>query len=182
MDFHSVFKFLITEFSRLKIDFALIGGFALQATGVTRTTRDIDLVVLGIDSPTIKEIMLSHGYTIAHESEDVINFTGKVFDLGRVDFLLAHREYAVAMLKRAEEKPVLSGKFKVKVVRPEDLIGLKVQACANDPSRVRQDMADIESIIRMNKSHLNMDLVREYFGLFAKESELEAMLKGTENA
>jgi len=46
MDFLLVFKFLITTLKRQEINFALIGGFALQVAGITRTTRDIDLVIL----------------------------------------------------------------------------------------------------------------------------------------
>lgn len=182
MDFFTVLRFIVDEFSRRKIDFALIGGFALQAAGITRTTRDIDLVVLSEFSPVIKELMLSHGYTLLHGSEDIMNFEGKKFELGKVDFLLAHRDYAVAMLKRAAEKPVLNGSLKVKVVGPEDIIGLKVQACANDPSRTRQDMADVEAVIKLNRKNLNMALVREYFQLFDKEPELEAILKVVDNA
>lgn len=182
MDFTTVFRFLIAEFSRRKIDFALVGGFALQAAGVTRTTRDIDLVILSQASPVVKELMLSHGYTLAHESGDILNFIGKDFALGRVDFILAHREYAVTMLKRAKESPVLNGNFTVKVISPEDIIGLKVQACANDPARLRQDMADVEAVIRYNIKTLNMTLVREYFQLFEMTGTLEAILKGVDNA
>jgi len=177
MDFLLVFKFLITTLKRHKIDFALIGGFALQAAGITRTTRDVDLVILSKDVTKIKDIMLKHGYELIHESEDVLNFAGKKFELGRVDFLLAHRKYALAMLERAKEKPVLGGRFKIKVVRIEDLIGLKLQASANDPERLRQDMADIEQLIRNNYSKLDMSLVKEYFQLFDREQDLQGIVK-----
>lgn len=50
MNFALILKFLIENFTREKIDFALIGGFALQAAGVTRITQDIDLLVLSEDS------------------------------------------------------------------------------------------------------------------------------------
>ena len=59
------------------------------------------------------------------KSEDVITFYGQRVELGRVDFLLAHRKYAVAMLGRAEKQGIFGGKFKIKVVRIEDQIGLK---------------------------------------------------------
>ncbi len=97
MDFLLVFKFLITTLKRQEIDFALIGGFALQVADITRTTRDIDLVILAKDVQKIKDIMLKTGYELIHESEDILNFAGKKFELGRVDFLLAHRKYALAI-------------------------------------------------------------------------------------
>lgn len=71
MNFMLVFRFLINKFEQNNIAFALIGGFALQAAGVTRTTKDIDLLVLSKDSQKIKDVMLSHGYDLIHESEDL---------------------------------------------------------------------------------------------------------------
>jgi predicted nucleotidyltransferase len=182
MNFALVFKFLIENFAREKISFALIGGFALQAAGVTRTTRDIDLLVLSEDSPKIKEIMVKHRYELLHESGEALNFVSKDFELGRVDFLLAHRSYTLAMLKRAAEEPVLDGKCKIKVLRVEDQIGLKVQASSNDPRRMHQDMADIKMLIVSRYPKLDMKLLREYFSLFKREGELEDILKEAKDA
>jgi len=182
MDFALIFKFLIENLSREKIDFALMGGFALQAAGVTRTTQDIDLLVLSEDSPKIKGIMLKHGYEVLHESEEVLNFTSKNFELGRVDFLLARRKYTLAMLKRARKEPVLGGKFKIKVLSAEDQIGLKVQASSNNPKRLHQDMADVRMLLENNFSKLDINLIREYFRLFGRERELDDMIKEIKNA
>ena len=177
MDFLLVFKFLVNTLQDNKISFALIGGFAMQCAGVTRTTLDIDLIILSENAPKIKEIMLSHGYNLIHESEDILNFVGKKFELGRVDFLLAHRKYTLAMLKRAKGKSMLDGQLKVKVLRPEDLIGLKIQSSSNDPQRLKQDMADITALITNNYSRLDTTLIKEYFSLFNREKELKTILK-----
>ena len=177
MNFALVSKFLIEVFTREKIDFALIGGFALQAVGIARTTFDIDMLVLSKNSAKIKEIMLRYGYDLIYESKDVLNFVGKKMELGRVDFLLAHRKYALAMLERAEEKEIFEGKFKIKVIKIEDLIGLKVQSSSNDPDRLHKDMADIGLLIRTNYAKLDFNLLREYFNLFNRETELEDIIK-----
>jgi len=182
MNFTLIFKFLVENLSREKINFALIGGFALQAAGVTRTTQDIDLLVLSENSPKIKEIMLKHGYELLYESEEVLNFTSKNFELGRVDFLLACRKYTLAMLKRAEKKPVLGGKFKIKVLIAEDQIGLKVQASSNNPKRLYHDMADVRMLLENNLSKLDLRRIREYFTLFDRERELDDMIKEIKNA
>ena len=182
MNFALIFKFLVENLSREKINFALIGGFALQAAGVTRTTQDIDLLVLGENSPKIKEIMLKHGYELLYESEEVLNFTSKNFELGRVDFLLARRKYTLAMLKRAKEESILGGKFKIKVLKAEDQIGLKVQASSNNPKRLYQDMADVRMLLENNFPKLDIKLIREYFTLFGREKELDDMVKEMKNA
>jgi hypothetical protein len=182
MNFESVFRLLIENFQKNKINFAVIGGFALHVAGYTRATKDIDFLVAKEAIPKIKTLMLSYGYELLHESEDVSNFLGKMRELGKVDFLHAHRKYARAMLAKAEEKEILEGKFKVKVVKPEDLIGLKVQSSSNDPSRFHQDMADIEAVIGANYKTMDMDLIKEYFDLFDRGKELKEILKKLKDA
>ena len=176
MNFEAVFRLLLGHFDKQKIHFALIGGFALHASGYMRTTQDIDFLVADEDVGKVTTILLSLGYEILHQSTDVTNFTGKLRELGRVDFLHARRSYTRKMLERAIEHVVLKGKFKVKTILPEDIIGLKVQASANDKNRYAQDMIDIETLMRLHRGQLNLELVREYFTLFNKQKELEDIL------
>lgn len=102
--------------------------------------------------------------------------------MGRVDFLLAHRKYTKAMLLRAKDKKIFDDKINIKVVTPEDLIGLKVQSSVNDPERYHQDMADIEELIKANYKKLNIGQVREYFEIFKKTEELDKILGRIKNA
>lgn len=176
MDFEAVVKLLFSEFDKQRIRFAVIGGFALQAAGLSRMTHDIDFLIHIEDAPKAKAILTSIGYDISHESKDAINFWGKLKSLGGVDFIIAHRKYALAMLQRAQGKEIIAG-YHAKVVVVEDLIGLKLQAAVNDPARASQDMADIEWIIRHHRKDLDLTLLREYFGLFEKLPELEKILK-----
>ena len=182
MNFSRVFKFLIEALNRRNIDFALIGGVALQSAGVSRTTQDIDLLILGKNAGDIKDIMLSRDYELIHESEDVLNFVGRKVELGRVDFLLAHRKYTFAMLKRAKEKDIFEKRFKIKVLDIEDLIGLKVQSSSSDPQRLYQDLADIELLIRNNFASLDLGILKEYFELFGRKKELDKMINAIKNA
>ena len=177
MDFESVFRLLLENFKKYRINAALIGGFALHVGGYSRATEDIDFLVAREDMPKVKKLLFSFGYQLLHESEDVSNFAGGLKELGRVDFLHAHRSYAKAMLERAPETDILNGQFKVKVITPEDLIGLKVQSSSNDAGRYHLDMADIEEMIRSNYKNLKLDLIEEYFKLFHREAELKKILE-----
>jgi hypothetical protein len=67
----------------------------------------------------------------------------------------------------------------LRVVSPEGLIGLKLQALVNDPRRT-QDLADIRALIRANRATLNMAEVREFFRLFDREALLEELLNDPE--
>lgn len=181
MDFQTVFRIISDEFSRHKIDFAVIGGFALSVAGYQRATEDIDLLIARRDLSAVKKIMSSVGFELLYESKDVATFLGKMKELGRVDFLLAHRKYATDMLNRANTQRILSGEISVRVITPEDLIGLKVQSSSNDSSRYSQDIADIEAILRNNKK-LDFALIRDYFILFDRGKECEDLLKKIKNA
>jgi hypothetical protein len=181
MDFATVLRFIIEKFEQEKIAFAIIGGFALQFSGITRATRDIDLLVSSSDSNRVKEIITGYGYKIIHESEDILNFISDKPELGRVDFLLAHRKYATAILQRAQEKEIFGGKLKLKVITVEDQIGLKIQSSSNDPQRRAQDMADIELLIKNNYPNLDLAILGEYFDLFERRQELDSIIKRIKN-
>ena len=182
MDFEKVLTFLLKNFTKYNIRYAMIGGFALHAAGYTRATEDIDFLILKDDMPKVKKLLLSLGYHIAHESEDVINFIGALEELGQIDFILAHRTYTKNMLKRAIECEILKGQFKVKVITPEDIIGLKVQSSSNDPGRHSRDRADIEELMKRHGDKLDLKLLKEYFSLFGREDELKELLGKIKNA
>jgi predicted nucleotidyltransferase len=182
LNFESVFRILSENFQAHGIRFAVIGALAMHAAGYSRTTEDVDFLIDKDDFPKVKKIMFSLGYRLLHESEDASNFVGQLKELGQVDFLHAHRRYAKNMLRRAEECDILDGKFEVKVLKPEDIIGLKIQASTNDPKRLTRDLADIERLLQVNSQKLDMNIIREYFSLFEREPELDAILKRLENA
>src|SRR4029077_483069 len=110
-----------------------------------------------------------------HRTEDVANYVSSEPDLGQVDFLFAHRKYALEMLRRAVKRDVLGRS--VKVLKAEDLIGLKVQSSSNDPKRAAKDRADIEDLMRRNAQNLDWEVVREYFVVFGREQEYELLRK-----
>jgi len=174
MDFEKVYKMLIKEFQNKKVDFALIGGQAMFFMKVTRATFDIDFMVNLNDADKVDDIMKSSGYEIVYRTDDVANYVSENQELGQVDFLFAHRKYSIKMLENAVKKKVFD--YEIKIIRAEDLIGLKVQAMVNDNKRWYQDMADIEKIIDKNYNEINIEKVKEYFVLFDIENEFRRII------
>jgi predicted nucleotidyltransferase len=81
------------------------------------------------------------------------------------------------MMSRAENKPVFNDSLQVKTLRPEDIIGLKIQAFHNDPgNRYFVDVPDIQQLLTLHGQSMDMGLVREYFRLFKKENLLDEWL------
>lgn len=112
--------------SQQGIAHALIGGFALAVYGQHRATVDIDFLADGTKKDLIKSSFLKKAFTLKYESNEVLQFTGPGF----VDILLANRPLSQEMLKQAIQNQELG----IYVVRPEDIVGLKIQAYKNDSS------------------------------------------------
>jgi len=177
VNFRKVLKIIIKEFERNDIKYALIGGFALGALGIPRTTLDLDFLVDLNDINTVKDIMQRLGYTCVYQSRDVSQFVSDLKIFGEIDFIHAFRNYSQNALKRAIEVTVFKGKLKIKVLNPEDIIGFKLQAIANDKSRHNRDFADIDAIVEKYNTNLDWDLLKQYFSLFKMEKEFKKYKK-----
>jgi hypothetical protein len=178
MNFKAVLKTLFRRFSEAGVEAALSGGLALSTMGVFRFTKDIDFVVLEEWIGAVEAIMTELGYEKQDfSSAEILSFISPLKVLGQVDFLVARRTYSRAMVKRAREMPVMDGEVRMKVLLIEDVIGLKLQALANDPkNRYAVDAPDIQRLLKLHGSRLNIALVREYFRLFQKEDLLNEWL------
>lgn len=177
MDFAIVLESLIKKFKTQNIDFAMIGAFAVGSAGYIRVTDDLDFIVPLSDSKKIHDIMVNLDYKSIQFTNEFATYASDIEIFGRVDFLFAHREISSKMLKRAKEKPLFGGKMTVKVLDPEDIIGLKIQSIVNNPDRTVKDSIDIENIIKINRDSLDMGQIREYFKLFNREDDLNKILE-----
>jgi N12 class adenine-specific DNA methylase len=172
MDLRRVLLELHAALDAEAIEHALIGGLALAAHGAARATVDLDFLADGLRAADVDRVLSERGYDTLHRSENAGNYVSEDPVRGRVDFLFVTRARGRAILARAAPAEVLG--TSLRVVDASDLIGLKVQACSNDPTRSRQDLADIEKLLRSAK--IDLDRVREYFRIFDREADLDALL------
>lgn len=152
---------------------ALIGGFALPFHGVRRATGDVDFLVEAQGADALHEALAAAGYETLHRSHDAANYRGRETPLIGVDVLYARRPPTLAMLGRAA---IPRGGGDVPVVDVEGLIGLKLQALVNDPTRRRQDEADIVALLTLHLPSLDRALLAEYFALFDRQDDLTRFL------
>lgn len=152
---------------------ALIGGFALPFHGIRRATGDVDFLVEASGADVLHDALVRAGYATLHRTSDVANYRASGSIGSGIDVLYARRQPTLAMLERAR---VVAGPAAVPVVDVEGLIGLKVQAIANDPRRRRQDEADIVQLMTLHLPSLNLALLAEYFALFDRADALERFL------
>lgn len=172
MDYEIVLARLLDGFQRLHIRYALMGGFALGALGAPRATQDLDFLVHRDDLARLHDLLTSLSYRRIHHSENVSQYQGESVVWGFLDFIHAFRDLSLAMLERALEKPIFSSSKMIKVLTPEDVIGLKVQAMANQPKRKARETADIQALAAANPK-LDWARVEEFYQLFDMIGELE---------
>ena len=163
-------KQAVAAFTGCKTTPALIGGLALAAHQVVRATRDVDFLADADDADRLHEILLALGYRCVHRSEDAANYLRE--DEG-LDLLYAHRPVARRLLSEAVEHKTAMGPMRV--ISAEGLIGFKLQALVNNPSRSR-DLEDIRALLRAQRGRLNIDEVREYFAMFDRVEMLDGLL------
>lgn len=163
-------KQALAAFTGCKTPPALIGGLALAAHQVVRATRDVDFLVDADDADRLHGILLDLGYRCVHRSEDAANY---LRDDEGLDLLYAHRPVARRLLGEASERSTALGSLRV--ISAEGLIGFKLQAMVNNPSRGR-DLDDIRALLRAQRGKLNMAEVRDYFALFDRKELLDELL------
>jgi len=166
MNFRSILSVLIEKFKENEIRYALMGGLALGLWGVGRSTVDIDFLVDRGDLSKIDRVMQELGYECKFKSENVSQYVSPLKIYGEVDFLHAFREASLEMLKRAIEIDILEGSLKIKVLKPEDLIGLKFQAIKNNPLREQTDIEDIKALLSILRGNLDWSEIEEYAKTF----------------
>lgn len=156
-----------TALDNAGVSHALIGGFALASYGQHRATADIDLLAEGSKKELIKKNLVQSGFTLRHESQEVLQFDG----LGFLDILLANRPLSLEMLKKAK----MNNELGIYILKPEDLIGLKIQDYKNDSSRELQDKADIQKLLQVQD--IDTDLVKKYAELFNEWAPIQKLFE-----
>ena len=160
MKFKKTFQLLIDFFERERIDYALIGAFALKAYGYTRATQDVDFIARQKDQKKIIANLESLGFETFYSSTGYSNHLHPLSGLGRIDFVYVKGDTAESIFKEAV-RILLFDNLTVPVVRPEHIVALKVFAMKNDPDRALREMADIKELLSLPE--INLQEVREYF-------------------
>lgn len=177
MDIIKVLSILSKEFKAKDIHYAVIGGLAMNLLGLTRTTIDLDLIVLSEDTLKLKKLLESLGYSCVYTSENVSQYTSSSQMLGEIDIIHAFRSASLKMLKRCKHVPVFNNTFLLDVLMPEDIIGLKLQALVNDEDRRIRELADIEMILSHFKNDIQWDIIEDNFNIFDQKPLFEELRK-----
>ncbi len=144
--------------------------------GMGRTTVDIDFLVHRDDMEKVDAIMSEMGYECRYRTENVSQYVSPLRVFGEIDFLHAFREASLHMLMRAEKKKAF-GKLSINTLRPEDLIGLKLQAIKNNPQRKLREMEDILFLVKTYKDSMDWSLIEKYAKILSMQEIYEEISK-----
>ncbi|MGB3562575.1 MAG: hypothetical protein WBH85_10635 [Thermoanaerobaculia bacterium] len=142
------------------LGYALIGGHALAALGLARTTLDLDLVVESRGRDALVAYLETDGYATLHLSAGYSNHLHSNPERGRIDCVYVGGETAAQLFAGVRHMTGPGGET-VPVPRPEHLAAMKAMAMKNDPGRRLQEMADI--LFLLGLPGVELDAVRAYF-------------------
>ena len=178
MDFKTVITMLLSRFEKHGVRYGLMGGFALGLWGVGRATVDLDFLVDRADLAKVDASMSDMGYECKFRSDNVSQYISPIKIYGEIDFIHAFRQASVEMLQRTMEMKIFNGELTIRVLVPEDIIGLKLQAIRNDPRRREQDMEDIKALVVSRQGKLNWKLIKEYAEILDAADLLKEFKRG----
>jgi len=175
MNFELVIHALLEILEGQQIRYGVVGGFALGLLGVPRATMDVDLLVHRDDLARLDEALRRVGFQRVVSTENVSHYEHSDAVWGSIDVLHAFRPHALGMLTRTRGVALFDRT--IRVLQPEDIIGLKVQAMANNPLRAAKEQVDIESLVEAYSATLDWTRIKEYFDLFEMSELLERLRK-----
>lgn len=185
MNFLKVIREVVGALEGAGVRYATIGGFAMALRGVQRATVDLDFILMLDDLAKADEILRRFGYERAFHSKNVSHYVSSEGDWGRIDLLHAFRGPSLSMLRRADRIEIEAG-VSLPVVQIEDIVGLKIQALSNDPSRAENDWHDIRQLVRAAREQdtpLDWALLGDYltiFGLPGRIADLKTLYGATD--
>jgi hypothetical protein len=148
VDFGAVLRRVSAFLNAKGFRFALIGGVALAAYGLARTTLDLDLVVERRAQDDLITFLESLGFETLHRSTGYSNHLHPDPYWGRLDCVYVGGSTSEELFAacQAHKAP---GDLELPLPKPEHLAALKVVAMKNDPGRTFQEMADIRFLLQL---------------------------------
>jgi hypothetical protein len=176
VDFGAVLRMVSAFLDGKGYRFALIGGVALAAYGLARTTLDLDLLVESRGQEDLIAFLEANGFATLHRSIGYSNHLHPDPARGRLDCVYVggstgEQLFAACRIARAP------GGLELPLPKPEHLAALKVVAMKNDPGRTFQEMADIRFLLQLPQ--VDRREVKGYFerhGLGERFDDLEKSL------
>lgn len=166
MDFRAAIELLATFFDSQKAPYAVIGGVAMAALGMPRTTLDIDIVV----PAGVQDALVAHleglGYETLHRSAGYSNHLHPDPERGRIDVVYVRDDTERRLFGAVEVVPGFEDR-ELPVPKPVHLAAMKLFSIRNDPGRAERELEDVRFLIE--SAGVDRDRVDEYLRRYGLE-------------
>lgn len=156
LEIGDIFRIVFEEANQEGIECLLVGGFAVNYYGYSRTTLDIDVLVAHSSEELIVKFMRKNGFTNISRQENVV-FFGHPQCAFRVDFLQTDPATLEVMKKRSQIVDYIEERVRIPALI--DLMAMKLFAAAHAPAvRGGKDLADVVYLVLINNLDPEKDL------------------------
>jgi hypothetical protein len=139
---------------------AVIGGVAMNAYGHARATYDFDVASEDRRREEILRRLRDEGFRVLNDVPAFSNLLHADLEIGRLDFLWLDEKTGEKVFGESRLLPMEGGP-RILVASPEHLVGMKVVAIAQQPTRVFRDGADLQFLLAV--PGIDDNRVREFF-------------------
>jgi hypothetical protein len=155
-DVDTVLAIVANKMPRAGVRCLLIGGFAVNYHGYSRSTLDVDFMVIEDQADSVRRVMADAGFINVTVLDNVVFFRapGSAF---RADFLRVDRETMEKLEAGAISVRVRGHEVRVPALR--DLISMKIFALSQSTERrMGKDLPDIGYLTVINNLDLEKDI------------------------
>ena len=144
----NIFEAAADIFETAKVDYVLIGGFAVNTYGIARNTADVDFLAPEEDRVKLLKEFEKHDFKISNQTPIFARLTSEKFTMD-LDLLFVDAETLKEVAAHGKSVTITGRMLKVPSI--DHLIALKLHAIKNDSAREASDTADIVELIRSVK-------------------------------
>lgn len=177
MNYPTVFDLIARKTQEAGVRLILIGGFAVNAYGVARNTRDIDFLISEEDYRKLEGFLSAEGYEENVRTDVFVKQTHKDGNAMPIDFLFVDPNTFEMIWRGGSETSISGHKFKTPSLL--HLVALKLHAIKQgSKDRVWKDLPDIINLVISNR----MDVASSDFMEICRKFGPEGILQKIQEA
>jgi len=169
----SLFSFISSLFSGHNVRAALVGGYALIANKVQRTTFDVDFMITAADCNKIEPDLLGAGYGVFNRQDAFVQFKSDRPGFRDIDFLITDEHTLEKIITDGTSITIAGASFFVPSVM--HLIEMKLHSISGNKRRELKDFPDIVQLLSANAIDPKGGTVRNLFEKYGLQSLYERL-------
>jgi predicted nucleotidyltransferase len=162
----------------LGLKYLVIGGHAVNAYGIPRTTIDVDFLVQREERDRWMVLLNREGFSLAHDGGNFLQFSPPYGTEWNLDLMLVNDSTFTKLQTAAKQVHMLG--IATFVPSVEHLISLKLHALRfGPPHRYDKDLVDVLTLIRATEIDVHAESFKEIIEQFGTPEIYERILKAT---